>query len=53
MKQHTRTGSDQAGVLTPEFIDDFSAVGSDREQAALSNQLMTDRVIPELKEAMA
>lgn len=53
MKQHTRTGSDQAGVLTPEFIDDFSAVGSDREQAALSNQLMTDRVIPELKAAMA
>lgn len=27
MKQHTRTGSDQAGVLTPEFIDSYSAAG--------------------------
>jgi len=81
MKQHTRTGSDQAGVLTPAFIDSYSAVGpadlcveklqriadlgidkvvvsgpstgSDRETAAESAGLMTERVIPELKAALS
>lgn len=27
MKHHTRAGSDQTKVLTPEFIDDYAAVG--------------------------
>lgn len=81
MKQHTRSGSEQAGVLTPQFIDDYAAVGpvdacvdklrqiaelgidkvvvsgpstgSDREQAAMSKQLMADEVIPELKAVLA
>lgn len=28
MKQHTRTGSDQTRILTPQFIDDYAAVGT-------------------------
>ena len=27
MKQHTRGDSDQAAVLTPEFIDEYAIVG--------------------------
>ncbi len=78
MTQHTRVGSDQAGVLTPGFIDDFAAVGpveacaeklraiaglgidkvvlsgpssgSDKAEAARSNQLVADQLIPMLKE---
>lgn len=38
MNQHTRTGSDQTGVLTPAFIDDFAAVGT------------PDRVVDKLRE---
>lgn len=81
MKQHTKSGSEQAAVLSAEFIDDYAAVGpvdacvaklrhladlgidkvvvsgpsagSAREQAAHSQQLKSEQVIPQLKMAVA